>query len=436
MSLALVPDPSNAKPLVPVGQPQPKADLEATLDPTGPRVLIGITGGIAAYKVCSVISELAKAGVNVRVMLTDQGQAFIPALTVSALSRHSAYTDADFWLSTQGRPLHIELGEWADLLVIAPLSANTLGKLAHGLADNLLTNTVLASTCPVLLAPAMNTDMWQQRAVQRNWHLVRQDPRFHAVGPTSGILACDRIGAGRMAEPEDILAHVKSLMHTRGQRDLAGKNLLISTGSTREFLDPVRFIGNPASGKMGVALALAAKHRGANVTLVHGPMEGDLQARLGGIRTVSVITAAAMHRAMVTYLPQSDWILMAAAVADVKPATQSPTKLAKANLPKALPLAAVPDIVADLNRCRQPRQRLIGFAAQTGDIVPPAWEKLQRKGLDAIVANPVDIPDSGFGSNINQAVLIQADGQKEVFPPSPKLVLAHRLIDALLAQQF
>jgi phosphopantothenoylcysteine decarboxylase/phosphopantothenate--cysteine ligase len=434
VSLALVPDPSNAKPLVSVGQPQPKADLEATLDPTGPRVLIGITGGIAAYKVCSVISELAKAGVNVRVMLTDQGQAFIPALTVSALSRHSAYTD--FWLSTQGRPLHIELGEWADLLVIAPLSANTLGKLAHGLADNLLTNTVLASTCPVLLAPAMNTDMWQQRAVQRNWHLVRQDPRFHAVGPTSGILACDRIGAGRMAEPEDILAHVKSLMHTRGQRDLAGKNLLISTGSTREFLDPVRFIGNPASGKMGVALALAAKHRGANVTLVHGPMEGDLQARLGGIRTVSVITAAAMHRAMVTYLPQSDWILMAAAVADVKPATQSPTKLAKANLPKALPLAAVPDIVADLNRCRQPRQRLIGFAAQTGDIVPPAWEKLQRKGLDAIVANPVDIPDSGFGSNINQAVLIQADGQKEVFPPSPKLVLAHRLIDALLAQQF
>lgn len=143
-------------------------------------------------------------------------------------------------------------GEWADLLVIAPLSANTLGKLAHGLADNLLTNTVLASTCPVLLAPAMNTDMWQQGAVQRNWQLLRQDLRYHAVGPGSGLLACDRIGTGRMAEPQDILAHVTSLLHSGGKRDLAGKHLLISTGSTREFLDPVRFIGNPASGKMGL----------------------------------------------------------------------------------------------------------------------------------------------------------------------------------------
>jgi phosphopantothenoylcysteine decarboxylase / phosphopantothenate---cysteine ligase len=400
------------------------------------RVLLGISGGIAAYKVCTVISSLAKAGVAVRVVLTQQGQAFIPPLTVATLARHPAYTDESFWQPTQGRPLHIELGEWAELLVIAPLSANTLGKLAHGLADNLLTNTVLASTCPVLLAPAMNTDMWQQRAVQRNWHEVLQDPRYHAIAPGSGVLACDRTGTGRMAEPEDILAHIDSLLHSGGRRDLAGKHLLISTGSTREFLDPVRFIGNPASGKMGVALAQAAIHRGATVTLVHGPMADSLTARLGGIQTTGVTTAEEMHRSMLTHLPQADWVVMAAAVADVKPATQATTKLAKADLPASLPLAPVPDIVADLAQRRQPHQRLIGFAAQTGDIVSPALDKLKRKGLDAIVANPIDVVGSGFGGDTNQAILLTTAGDQRVFPPGTKLAMAHQLWDALIEMRF
>lgn len=400
------------------------------------RVLLGISGGIAAYKVCSVISSLAKAGLAVRVVLTQQGQAFIPALTVATLARHPAYTDENFWQATQGRPLHIELGEWAELLVIAPLSANTLGKLAHGLADNLLTNTVLASTCPVLLAPAMNTDMWQQHAVQRNWHKLLQDPRYHSIDPGSGVLACDRIGTGRMAEPEDILTHIHSLLHTQGKRDLAGKHLLISTGSTREFLDPVRFIGNPASGKMGVALAQAARHRGATVTLVHGPMEESLKARLGGIQTVSTTTAGEMHRAMLTNHPQADWIVMAAAVADVKPATQAATKLAKAELPQSLPLAQVPDIVADLSQKRSPHQRLIGFAAQTGDIIPPALDKLKRKGLDAIVANPIDVAESGFGGDRNQAVLLTKAGDKLIILPCTKLEMAHQIWDALLKAGF
>ncbi|TVQ10134.1 MAG: bifunctional phosphopantothenoylcysteine decarboxylase/phosphopantothenate--cysteine ligase CoaBC [Leptolyngbya sp. DLM2.Bin27] len=395
------------------------------------RVLLGISGGIAAYKVCSVISSLAKAGVAVKAVLTQQGQAFIPLLTVATLSRRPAYTDESFWQATQGRPLHIELGEWAELLVIAPLSANTLGKLAHGLADNLLTNTVLASTCPVLLAPAMNTDMWQQRAVQRNWHRVLEDARYHAINPGSGVLACDRIGTGRMAEPEDLLAHIYSLLHSGGRRDLAGKHLLISTGSTREFLDPVRFIGNPASGKMGVALAQAAIHRGATVTLVHGPLEDALKARLGGIQAIEVTTAEEMHRAMLTYLPQVDWVVMAAAVADIKPATQAATKLAKADLPESLPLAPVPDIVADLAQRRQPHQRLIGFAAQTGDIVPPALEKLRRKGLDAIVANPIDVAGSGFGCDRNQAILLTQAGEKIAIPPCTKLEMAHQIFEVL-----
>jgi phosphopantothenoylcysteine decarboxylase/phosphopantothenate--cysteine ligase len=398
---------------------------------TTQRVLLGIGGGIAAYKVCSVISALAKAGVEVRAVLTQQGQAFMPPLTVATLSRHPAYTDASFWSPDQGRPLHIELGAWADLLVLAPLTANTLGKLAQGLADNLLTNTVLASTCPILLAPAMNTDMWQQQAVQRNWGTVLQDSRCHTVGPGSGVLACDRVGTGRMAEPEDILAHIYSLLHTQGKRDLAGKHLLISTGSTREYLDPVRFIGNPSTGKMGVALAQAARHRGATVTLVHGPMEQSLVARLGGIQTLGVTSAAEMHQALVAQLPQADWIVMAAAVADVKPAVHSGTKLPKADLPDSLPLEAVPDIVADLSQRRQPHQILIGFAAQTGDILPPAMEKLRRKGLDAIVANSIDQPESGFGSDRNQAVLLKQSGEKVAIPLCSKLDMAHCIYDAL-----
>lgn len=400
------------------------------------RVLLGISGGIAAYKVCSVISSLAKSGVAVRVMLTQQGQAFISPLTVATLSRHRAYTDEDFWQASQGRPLHIELGEWAELLVIAPLSANTLGKLAYGLADNLLTNTVLASTCPVLLAPAMNTDMWQQRTVQRNWHQVLQDSRYHSIDPGSGVLACDRIGTGRMAEPDDILTHIHSLLHSGGRRDLAGKHLLISAGSTREFLDPVRFIGNPASGKMGIALAQAAIHRGATVTLVHGPMEDALKARLGGIQPVEVTSAEEMHRAMLSHLSQADWGVMAAAVADVKPATQAVTKLAKADLPESLPLAPVPDIVADLSQKRQPHQRLIGFAAQTGDIVPPALDKLKRKGLDAIVANPIDVAGSGFRGDTNQAILLTKAGDKFTISPCTKLEMAHQVWDALVSMEF
>jgi phosphopantothenoylcysteine decarboxylase / phosphopantothenate---cysteine ligase len=193
------------------------------------RILIGVCGGIAAYKICEVISTLAKAGHEVRVILTDQAQAFVSALTFATLARHRAYVDADFWAANQGRPIHIDLGEWADVFLIAPLSANTLGKLAHGLADNLLTNTVLASSCPILLAPAMNTDMWQQASVQRNWDLLLSDGRYHSLGPGAGRLACDRIGSGRMNEPVEILAYLASLHHTRGQRDLVGKHLLIST---------------------------------------------------------------------------------------------------------------------------------------------------------------------------------------------------------------
>jgi phosphopantothenoylcysteine decarboxylase / phosphopantothenate---cysteine ligase len=392
----------------------------------GKRILIGIGGGIAAYKVCEVVSTLAKAGAEVRVILTAGAQQFVTPLTFATLSRHAAYTDESFWQPTHHRPLHIELGEWAEVFLIAPLTANTLGKLAYGLADNLLTNTVLASVCPVLLAPAMNTDMWEQQAVQRNWRLVQADLRYHARAPGSGLLACDRVGTGRMAEPPEILAHLESLLHSP-QRDLTGLRVLISAGGTREYLDPVRFISNPSTGKMGIALARAALHRGAEVTLVHAPM-ADLPQ---GVRLVPVESAAEMQQSMVAHFSEANWIIMAAAVADVRPAIYSATKLPKRSLPTQLDLAPVPDIVAELSNSRQPHQKLIGFAAQTGDILAPALDKLKRKGLDAIVANPIDQPDSGFGSDRNQAIFLDRQGRQMAIAPCSKLEMAHCLFDFL-----
>jgi phosphopantothenoylcysteine decarboxylase / phosphopantothenate---cysteine ligase len=403
------------------------------------RVLVGVTGGVAAYKVCEVVSTLAKAGVEIRVIMSEQAQRFVSPVTFAALSRHSVYTDADFWSSAQlkdhadtYRPLHIALGEWADVLAIAPLSANTLGKLTYGLADNLLTNTVLASVCPVLLAPAMNTDMWQQKAVRHNWHQLMSDTRYHSVGPGAGRLACDRVGTGRMAEPTEIGAHITSLLHTQGRTDLSGKQLLISAGSTQEYIDPVRFIGNPSTGRMGIALALAAQHRGAQVTLVHGPLSAELLATVPiGVRAIAVTSAAQMEQAMLTHLPQADWVIMSAAVADVRPVQTATQKLPKSELPSQLPLEFVPDIVAQLCAGKSAGQTIVGFAAQTGEIIAPALAKLQRKQLDVIVANPVDKPNSGFGSPDNEAVILSADGRQVTLANDSKLRLAHQLYDFL-----
>lgn len=392
-------------------------------------VLIGIGGGIAAYKVCEVVSALAKSNVQVRAILTDAAQRFVTPLTLTTLCRHPVYTETDFWAPSHSRPLHIELGEWADVMLLVPLTANTLAKLAQGLADDLLTNTILASTCPVLLAPAMNTTMWQQEPVQRNWEQIQTNQRYHSLGPGTGLLACDTVGAGRMAEPAEILAYLTSLGYSQGRRDLAGKRILISAGGTREFLDPVRFLGNPASGKMGLALAQAALHRGATVDLVHGPISGEPPRRA---RAVEVVNAAQMQEVLLEWFPAADWCVMAAAVADVKPADYSPEKLPKSSLPEALLLEPVPDILTALGKQKQPHQKLIGFAAQTGDILTPAKQKLVDKHLDAIAANPIDQPESGFGSDYNQAIFIDHLG-RQVQISSSKLQIAHQLFDFIQA---
>jgi phosphopantothenoylcysteine decarboxylase / phosphopantothenate---cysteine ligase len=393
------------------------------------RVLVAVGGGIAAYKVCQLVSSLVQAGMQVRVILTDAAQQFVTPLSFSTLSRSPAYTDQDFWQRDRGRPLHIELGEWAELIVLAPLTANTLGKLAHGLADNLVTNTILASTCPVIAAPAMNTDMWEQRAVQRNWHTLLEDDRYYAANPGLGLLACDRVGTGRMAEPETLLLQIRSLL-MRSQRDLIGKHILVSAGSTQEFLDPVRYIGNPSTGKMGAAIAQAAFYRGASVTMVHGPMaQTDLQF-LSGVRLIEATTAVTMRNAMQQEMAAVDWIFMAAAVADLKPKDYRDRKIPKSDLPKRLALVEVPDIIAGLSNHKQRHQRLVGFAAQTGDFETPAKEKMERKELDAIVANPIDLANGGFGSEVNQGVWLDRWGRREEIPLCSKLEMAHRILDA------
>ncbi|MGA1601222.1 MAG: bifunctional phosphopantothenoylcysteine decarboxylase/phosphopantothenate--cysteine ligase CoaBC, partial [Prochlorothrix sp.] len=397
------------------------------------RILLGITGGIAAYKLCTVASTLAKAGAQVRPLLTHTAQEFITPLTLSTLCRHRAYTDLDFWAASAPRPLHIELGEWAEALVIAPLTANTLAKLALGFADNLLTNTVLASRCPVLLIPAMNTDMWEQPVVQEHWHSLLDQARYVGLAPGTGLLACDRQGAGRMAEPVSILAALESLLANQGIQDWRGQRVLVTAGGTQEYWDPVRFLGNPATGRMGVALAQAAAHRGAEVTLIQGTgLETEtLSAALEGtgVQCVRVTRSSQLEEALQHAFPRQDWVFMAAAVADLRPGTYHGTKLPKAQLPEQLPLEPVPDLIAALARQKQPHQRLIGFAAQTGDILPPAREKLRRKGLDAIVANPVDRRDVGFGSPWNQAVMLDRSGRQQAISPCTKLTLAHHILD-------
>ncbi|MFN3927454.1 MAG: bifunctional phosphopantothenoylcysteine decarboxylase/phosphopantothenate--cysteine ligase CoaBC [Pseudanabaenaceae cyanobacterium] len=397
----------------------------------GRKVLIGITGGIASYKVAEVVSTLAKAGAEVQVVLTGSAEQFVTPLTFATLSRRPAYTDREFWQPQHGRPLHITLAEWAEVILLAPLTANTLGKLVHGIADNLLLNILIASTCPVVCAPAMNTTMWQNPAVQQNWQSLLADVRYHALPPIEGVLACDTVGTGKMAEPSQILTLLESVLWTGGKRDLQGKKVLVSGGGTREFIDPVRFLGNPATGKQGIAIALAACDRGAEVTLVLA--NGTVPYAYPGLTVIGVTTSAELETVMLKEFPQADITVMNAAVSDVKPQLVSPHKLPKQELPPSLALFPVPDIVQMLAHQKSSHQVLVGFAAQTGTIdefLPLVQAKLMAKGLDAIVANRVDQGGIGFGSGENQVLMVGRDRQ-EVTPRCSKLEIAHRLWDFL-----
>jgi phosphopantothenoylcysteine decarboxylase / phosphopantothenate---cysteine ligase len=407
----------------------------------GRRVLLGITGGIAAYKSADLCSRLVQAGAEVDVILTDASTRFIAPLTFAALTGRPARVD--MWTSPGGDPIpHVHMAAAADLVIVAPLSANTLAKLALGLADNLLTSTLLATPMrdegrttepregvPWVLAPAMESHMWTNPLTQTHAEALRVRGAI-IVGPGIGRLASGASGAGRMAEPAEIVAAARRALAQGGP--LAGRRVVITAGGTQEPLDPVRFLTNASSGKMGVALAEAARDLGATAILVHAPLAVPVPP---GVESVPVRTAVEMCDAVLERLSQTDVLIGAAAVADFRPVDPAPQKIKKAPGQDDLTVRLVrnPDILAEVASRRAhlgwPKV-VIGFAAETQDLLANAAAKLAAKQLDIIVANDVTEPGSGFGSDNNRVTLLYADGQAEPLPALPKGEVARRVLVA------
>ncbi|HHH41157.1 MAG TPA: bifunctional phosphopantothenoylcysteine decarboxylase/phosphopantothenate--cysteine ligase CoaBC, partial [Chloroflexi bacterium] len=387
------------------------------------RILLGVTGGIAAYKVCTLASWLTQAGAQVDVVMTEAATRFVAPLTFQALTGRPVYTD--LWgAPTEGLPTHIAhvgLAHAADLLVIAPATANTLAKLAHGVADNLLTTLALAATCPVLVAPAMDAGMWTHPATQANVELLRARG-VHFAGPARGRMASGLVGEGRMVEPEELLGHVRWVLGRAGP--LAGRRVVVTAGPTREPLDPVRFLSNPSSGRQGFALAQAALDRGAAVTLITGPT--PLPTPVGAER-VAVTTARQMRDAVLAAIEGADVLLMAAAVADYRPAETAPHKIKKGEEELALRLIRTPDVLAEVAARRAktgfPRV-VVGFAAESHDLIENARAKLEAKRLDLIVANDITAADAGFGAETNRVAILDREGGVEELPLMSKPAVA------------
>ncbi|MDQ0285789.1 phosphopantothenoylcysteine decarboxylase/phosphopantothenate--cysteine ligase [Desulfofundulus luciae] len=391
----------------------------------GKSVILGVTGGIAAYKAAELASALVKAGALVDVVMTQAAQEFVRPLTFAALTGRPVHT-ALFGPPAGGAIPHIELATRADLVVIAPATANILAKLAHGLADDLLSSLVLAATCPVLLCPAMNASMYAHPAVQANLkRLVGMG--YHVLEPEVGRLACGVEGRGRMPAPEVILGHIKGLFSLPD--DLGGLKVLVTAGGTREPLDPVRYISNRSSGKMGYALAAAAIQRGAVVTLVSAPTSLDPPA---GVELVSVETARQMYEAVMERFSTQDVVIKAAAVADYRPKIVAGQKIKKTGETLILELEINPDILYELGQRKEPHQTLVGFAAETEDLEANALQKLRKKNLDLLVANDVTQPGAGFGTDTNIVKLFYRDGRVQSLPVMDKKTLAHRILDAVV----
>jgi phosphopantothenoylcysteine decarboxylase/phosphopantothenate--cysteine ligase len=408
---------------------------ESLADPLkGRRVLVGISGSIAAVKLPLVVSALAKRGAEVRCVLTPSAAQLVSPVALASLSRQRCYLDADQWSHTAARPLHVELAEWAELVLLAPLSATSLGRWVYGLGDTLLASLLLATEAPVLAAAAMNTAMWSSPGVSRNWQNLQDFERVLPLGPGAGLLACDREGAGRMAEPESLLLALESLALWGWQRDWQGRRLLVSAGPTREWFDPARCITNPSSGRMGVLLAQAARLRGAEVDLVHGPLQLE-PAWLDGLHCHPIETGAELQASLEALQPKADAIAMAAAVADHRPKQRFSHKPDKQDLALAMEAGwePIPDVLRGLVERRPAGQGILGFAAHTGDVLPQAQAKWARKGCDLLFANPIDAPGAGFGGLSNEGWILGPGEAVQRVEPMGKLALAHRLLTALAA---
>jgi phosphopantothenoylcysteine decarboxylase/phosphopantothenate--cysteine ligase len=387
-----------------------------------PRVLLGITGSIAAYKSAELTRLLIKSGFEVKCLMTDAAAQFISPLTLSTLSKNPVVQG----LASEGVwNNHVELGLWADVMVIAPLTANTLGKMVNGLADNLLVATYLSAKCPVMLAPAMDLDMWHHFSTQDNLQRALKGGN-HLIPVGHGELASGLIGEGRMAEPEEILEHIKRLL--ANQQDLAGKKVLITAGPTYEHIDPVRFIGNHSSGKMGIALANEALARGAEVTLVLGPSKITAKQ---GVKTISVTTAQQMFDACADHFEQSDIVIWAAAVADYAPKTVASQKIKKEGENIQLDLVKTVDIAAHFGQKKRPDQVLVGFALETQDEEENARKKVIKKNLNFIVLNSLNEEGAGFGHDTNKVNFLFPDGQKASHSIKTKDLVAKDIIDAI-----
>ena len=387
----------------------------------GRRILIGVTGGIAAYKAVILTRLLRLHGASVRVVMTRSAERFVGPATFAALSEHRVYTD--LW-EEPGAVLHVRLAHETDLAVVAPATANVIAKLAQGIADDLLTSTLLEASCPIVVAPAMHSGMWEHPATQANVTALAQRG-VCMVGPVTGSLAAGDDGMGRMSEPDDIVSAIADVLAAAG--DLSGRRIVVTAGPTWEPIDLVRFVGNRSTGKMGFAVASEAFARGADVTLVVGP--GTVEPPEGPI-VVRITTAQEMRDAVLDAAAVADAVVMAAAVADFRPSSVSAGKLKKEDGAPLIELVPTPDILAELGAAKADRV-LVGFAAETRDVEGGGREKLRRKGLDLLVANEVGREGTGFGSDTNRAAILAADGTDEPLREWDKRELAAAICDRL-----
>ena len=399
------------------------------------RILLGVTGSIAAYKSADLASKLTQAGAQVDVILTGAALQFVSPLTFQSVTGRRAFTDEDLW-GREGHVRHIGLGVDADLTIIAPLTANTLAKLAHGLADNLLSLTALAATCPLMLAPAMDGGMFTHAATQANLALIRQHGAI-VVGPEEGHLASGSHGVGRMVEPGELLGHIRLALSRGGP--LHGRKVLVTAGGTQESIDPVRMITNRSSGKQGYALAQAALDLGADVTLVSAPVG---LPEIVGVRRVEVRSAQEMLDSVLAALPETDVLVMAAAVADFRPANPASEKIKKGDAMPEIRLERTADILLEVAKSRDqsgwPRL-VVGFAAESSHLLENAHAKLEAKRLDMIVANDISAPDAGFGFDTNRVTLLEVDREPQPLPLMSKegvgVSVMERVSELLLARE-
>ncbi len=400
--------------------------LAWTMHLEGKKILLAVTGSIAAYKTPGLVRLLVKAGAEVKVILTESAKDFVSPLALSTVSRHPVFSnvhDGADWNN------HVAFGRWADVMLIAPCSANTLAKLAAGLCDNLVNAVYLSATCPVFIAPAMDEDMWAHPSTRANLERVRSYGN-HIIPVVFGELASGLIGEGRMAEPEDLRDYLARFFAEWGDQPLRGQKALVTAGPTYERIDPVRFIGNFSTGKMGIALAEALAERGADVTLILGPTH--LRATHPRIHTVRVESAGQMFEAAAAAFPEAQIAVMAAAVADYKPSITAPEKIKKAAETLDLSLIKTEDILKTLGARKRADQLLVGFALETTDEHENAMQKLHAKGADMIVLNSLRDEGAGFGHDTNKVSLLTAEGTVITLPLQSKNAVAEAILKAIL----